>query len=493
MINRIKETFRLGSIYSLSSISQKIIGFVFLPIYTSYLSPTDYGVIALVGFVFGLINPIIFTPVISGFIRHYHEPNYKERREEMFFNVILFLFFQSLVVASVFFFFSTSFSTLILDNPDLYRVIQVYAITLVLSPVSKAIGRSILLQKKAVFFSIVNISNMVFTALFTLYCLIILNLGLMSLVYTALFTAVYQFLFFIPHFIQNSKPKFELSILKPLLAYGYPLILSALGLLIIEMSDRYMLRLYAGMEDVGVYSYAYKFASVLPIILLTPMKNIINPMIFEQEEDPESLKKYINKVTIYYLIIAVFVSLCISLFAKEMAMMMDTGGNFYTGWIAIPILLLGYIFHGLRDLVSKGMAMAKKNMIGGTFYLWASVLNVGLNFVLIPLFGIIGAATSTFAAYLLIVVLAIIYSKKYYQLNFDLVKMSSILVLGMLLYFPIILIGTLPILLSFFIKIGLIIAFVVVVFNSRILDKEDRSWMTIAFLSFIKKLRSKQA
>ena len=97
MKEEVRKMVSLGKFYLIGSLLEKSLPFLFLPIYTNYLTPADYGVLSLVTILVSWSGKVVAAPVGNGITRHYHNPDLQSVQKEMIFSGWLFTFGQSIV------------------------------------------------------------------------------------------------------------------------------------------------------------------------------------------------------------------------------------------------------------------------------------------------------------------------------------------------------------------------------------------------------------
>ena len=483
---KFKELISLGGIYSFGSVMEKALGFLFIPIYTTFLTTKDYGIIALVSITVNLVGPFISVPVNNGFVRHYYAPGYEHKRKEIFFNGILYVLIQSVIVGIVFYFVSSYLAELILGDRSLNHIVRIYAIILLLTPLKPILNTLIQIQKKAKLYVSLNLSRLLLSAGVIIYLLVVERMGVMALVYGALFIVSYDIIVLIPFLLKNIEFRINFFILKPLLSYGYPLILSSISMYLIQIGDRYVLRIFDTMSTVGLYSFGYSIGTLIIIFLVKPMKLIMNPLIYEMEHDESKLKKFVAISCNYFYIVALFFFLVLSVFAKDIIQLLARKEEFWGAWIIVPIIAFSYVLSGLRDLFGKGMIMAKKSFHSGGTYAVAAAINLGLNFLIIPYFGMLGAAFATMISFIVLTIISAHYSYKFYGLTFDFGKLVKITFIGLALYLLSFLGNFQPIYIGLLYKMCLLVSFPILLYVSGVFTETEKEYLS----DLIKRMKS---
>jgi len=245
-----------------------------------------------------------------------------------------------------------------------------------------------------------------------------------------LLIAIFGFLFFkkvFPdYFSLKSKSEFPV---KKLFLFGLSASMLSLGFLLIASTDTLVLTYFRSLSEVGLYN------AVLPIInlmLYLPIAAgiVILPMSGELwlKKDVGSLKFIIEKITKYLFIFLIPIGMILFLY-PELALRILFGQDFVLASSALMILSIGAIFYGISNFnlsVLFGVTGPKINTI-----IWASaaIFNVIANIILVPFYGIMGAAIATSISYILLFLLSSIFLYRRLEMPFDYKRYILIFVL----------------------------------------------------------------
>lgn len=185
--------------------------------------------------------------------------------------------------------------------------------------------------------------------------------------------------------------------LKRLIRYGLPLFPTNLASYILLASDRYILQHFSTLENAAIYTFAYKIAATLDVLITRPFELDWAPRRFKIAAQNDALRKY-EQALLFYLWIAILFGLCVivltPLFYNWIA-----PRAYWSGMKLVPLILLAYLIYGLSYPLNVGIMLK-----GRTQYLpiigWiAAVVCLGLNVWWIPRYGMWGAAWATIVAY----------------------------------------------------------------------------------------------
>ncbi len=434
IIDHIKRTIQLGSIYSIGSISQGALFVLLFPIYTSFLSPRDFGIIGLMSITVSLLTRFVSSPINSAFTRFYYAPEYKEKSGILLFNLFLWALLIITCCAVIFWRISEYLAEILLQNRDLAYLLKIYALILFLQPLSSLFLCLLRMLERAKYFVFTSISSLLLSAGLTLYLLIVLKKGVLALIVGNLLGLIVTVIMVLPVFIKRSTFKLSRSTLIPPLKYAYPLLLSEYSNLLIQSGDRYVLRIFNSVSMVGLYAFGYQIAGILQTALVTPLKQALQPVILKQEEDPEAIKGFLRVGATYFYLVGCTACLLISLFSREILMLFAQKEVFWAAWIIVPVITYSYVQHGLGNFVGWGMGLMKKSFHVSGIVLGAALVNIGLNFLFVPQWGMLGAAFATMLSYIVWNFLKAYYSAKFYDLHFEVRRILHVTGIGFGLY-----------------------------------------------------------
>ena len=433
-INLYTKAFRLGRTYLFGNIAQRASSIILIPLYTSYLNPKDFGILALMGITIDLLSRMVNEPIGSALGRYYYKPDYLSKNRILLFNLFLLLCLQTIALALVYWYFAKIICLILLSSEELLSLVQLYGFILILTPVSTYLLFFTRLREKAGFYVVISLIKLFLSAGLTIYLLVFVNQGVLSIIYGNILGLAFISLVCIPLLIQHADFKVSTSVIKEPLKFGYPMLLAGYSNFFIQLGDRYVLRIFTSVANVGLYSFGYKIGQLIEMILVTPISEAFTPTIRKLESDPDIQKRFLsNSATICYLI-GTYICLIMSLFSKEIVMVLARNPKFWPCWTIIPIVSFAYVQHALSSFLGWGMAMKNKPYhISGIMFI-SALVNLTLNFILIPIWGFMGAAIATLLSYFVWNSLKMYYSAKFYQLYFDIGRLSYITIIGIGLY-----------------------------------------------------------
>lgn len=391
------------SFFSLSQAINAFTNFGILALYTKVLPPADFGKISLIWIFITVAMIIIDGRLNVAFSIKF----YKVSKEESTKNIYSIFVYNLLVFSLVYFVF--------LLHPLLFQKILRIKITtsdlnivflLILFMILGSFYTNILIvsQKPKIYFFITLVFNTAIITSTVVY-LLILKSGYISYLKAYLVSYITISLIGLRYFYINYKPHrnvISLINLKELFKIGGPIIPNSLLLILLTWANRYILNLYSGLSIVGIFSVGYNFAELISYFIVNPFGQALAPVLFKQfTQSKDAYKETMSRVFKYYWLAMFCVMIAYFVILREVFQLF-IGAEYMEGYNIIAILLFGVIFSGVAtNILGATVVMKEKTGKMFLFTFISAFLNIGLNFILIPRYGMYGAAIATSLSYVL--------------------------------------------------------------------------------------------
>jgi O-antigen/teichoic acid export membrane protein len=258
--------------------------------------------------------------------------------------------------------------------------------------------------------------SLVLSLLFNIYFIAVRHVGVVGVLYSSLISSTVVTAPLAVYTIRNIRLSFSPAKLKGLVIFGAPLIITSIASFAVNFSDRFFLRHFATLSTVGVYALGYKFGFMLSLLVVQPFDTIWQARIYEIAKRNNSGEMF-SRLFEYYWLILVTAALGLSIVIKEVVALISSS-NFQDAYKVVPVVALAYVFQGTNRFVLAGTYIAKKTVWLAPVGLVTAAGNVGLNLLLIPRFGMMGAAWSTALSFLLMSVLSLTVSQRVYPIPY---------------------------------------------------------------------------
>jgi len=193
---------------------------------------------------------------------------------------------------------------------------------------------------------------------------------------------------------------FSRDLLRRMNHFGMPLVPSALALWAINFIDRIFIAQYKGQAEVGVYSVAVRISSAI-VFLMIAFRLAWPAFAYSIEDDREAKRTY-SYVLTYLLFVCSWVSLALGVLAPWLVQVLAPKHSFHRAADAVALLAFASTAYAGYTVVAIGIGRARQTQFNWIVSGAAAAVNVVMNVILIPPYGMIGAAISTAAAYLVL-------------------------------------------------------------------------------------------
>jgi O-antigen/teichoic acid export membrane protein len=229
--------------------------------------------------------------------------------------------------------------------------------------------------------------------------------------------------------VNFTRKSFSLSIFVSCYKFGFPLVWSEFGHLLLNYVDRYFIQFILGAAAVGIYSAGYNLGTYVTEGIIYPITYAMTPiymrLVFEKGE--EETKAFLGNAFRYYMLIALPAAFGFMGVGKDVIVVLATDKYGGAG-VIFPCIVLGQLIHYSTLILDVGLMIRKKTYIFSIVILLSVVLNVFFNVVLIPKYGILGAAVATLLSYLFYATVIVYYSFR--EFSFQIAWGSIILYLS---------------------------------------------------------------
>ncbi|ROL58095.1 hypothetical protein D9V86_11810, partial [Bacteroidetes/Chlorobi group bacterium ChocPot_Mid] len=261
--------------------------------------------------------------------------------------------------------------------------------------------------------------------------------------------------------------KFDFKLLWEMLKFGIPTIPAMLSGIILQVGDRWILKPMVSTMEFALYQCNYKLG--IPMIMLVSVFEYAwKPFYLSHYKDADA-KKLFARILTYFTMIAAVIFLVTSMFMDYLVRMPFVGGKFinpeyWSGMGIIPIVLFAYYFNGVYNNIACGFHIEKKTKYLPLAIGFGAILNIVMNFILIPFIGYWGAAWTTLGSYFISAVVLYIYSRKIYPIEYEWFRLIKIFLLTCGIYaLAMVLTADMPIIYSFIARVfGLVLFFVII-------------------------------
>jgi O-antigen/teichoic acid export membrane protein len=445
------------AMYGVSSIVGRLLGYLLVPLYTAVFQTGEFGVYSKLYAYVAFLNIVYTYGIETAFFRFA-----SKAKDNSYYNLALTsVIVTSSLLSGLIILFSQQIANAV-GYPDQVQLIRWLAIVIAIDAIVAIPFARLRLQKKAKKFALARIANIALNVLLNIFFLIFCkdiyegkylislkplidliyypSLGIGYIVLANLIANAAFFLLLYQEFAVY-RFRFDWDILKPMLIYGYPILIMGLAGTTNMMVDRLLLEeflpegFYPGKtsaEALGIYSACYKL-SIFMSLAIQAFRYAAEPFFFSQSEDKNApgtfalvMKWFIIVCAVIWLGVSVNLDV-ISLFLRR--------EEYRTGLAVVPILLLANLFLGVYYNLSIWFKLSDRTYFGTWITLVGAFISIAGNILLIPVLGYMGCAYTFLLSCLAMTIICYALGNKYYPIPYDL-KSAAIYIIsaGALIY-----------------------------------------------------------
>jgi O-antigen/teichoic acid export membrane protein len=460
MLKSIKTSFKDTVIYGLGNVAVKVVGLLLIPIYTNhkYFTTDQFGVYGVLEISAIILTAIMASALPQSLTRWYWDKDHKDNQKGIFFMAMATQIVVSLAFCLVLIPLSGSLSEMIFSKPDWAKVISYIIIASAIQAINNVVNTLMRLQSRSVLYTVTNIIKLVTVLVLTLYLILVRKMGLEGIYLAQIFGNGLVALILAGYTMRNCRFFFDWPILTSMNAYGFPLMLANFSAAALNAVDRFSLNGITVLKSVALYTLATKVTSVLKLVLVDSIKLAVGPMMIRRMDSPGN-KRFFSKVLLYSSYILMFGIVAVSLFSFEIIKVLAHSREFWGAVVIIPVLSLSIFFVNMKEITVYGLHIAKKTKIIGIIVALSTVISIGLNQLLIPLWDIQGSAIATLLSQLIYWYACYYYSQKVFYVPYEIRKISVMLIVGAALSFSGLLINGMSLFPRILLKTGCLFSF----------------------------------
>lgn len=415
-----------SSILVLSNICLKAINFFLLPLYTNKLTPEMIGVSDSITTLTGVILPLLTMGLDSAFSAFYFEREDRDRSKKVF-HTLTWTFIVIGFIPLLMMGLSVPLSHILFHTGD-----YAYIVACALASVSFNLwylpySLELRLENKMFLFGLSNLIASLSMVFLNVLFVNVMEFGASSLVLSTMIVHAESILVLL--IMVRSLPKkkyFDGKLLKQMMKFAVPLIPMTIMMWVLSLSDRYVLLHYHGSDAVGLYGIGLRFTNLLNVVI-SAVSMAYTTFAFSSKDDENAKRTYYYIYNIQsYLLLGV--SFTVGLFGKEIIQIM-TAESYSTSFEPLRDLMFAQTVYAMTTIVGYGIYFKKKSVYSLIAVTAGAVLNLGLNFLLIPQYGIRAAALTTLLGYILHYLLTLFFSKKLYPCKYGEIRVGIVFII----------------------------------------------------------------
>ena len=404
-----KDLIRKFSAFSIGPIAGALLGFLTVPIITHFISSAEYGKTSMFTLAQGAVSMLIYLGMDQAFVREFNQE--KENISRLMSNAII-IPIIFVIVLDAFILIKVEFiSNILFDSPHEYGSIYLMALMFPFMIMENFAMLKIRMEERGGLYSFFSVLLKLIVLLATITLFFLYEKSFRSVVYSMAVAEIVNGIilyFVIVNRLKLSIKYFDRGLLVKMLRFGLPLIPASLLGWILTSMDKIMLRTMCTYSELGLYTAAFKIVSVLSIVQ-TCFTLFWTPVAYRWYEEDVSKTRFeiINRLVSF-----IMTEMCLSLLLLKNLVAWILGQDFVNAIYIFPFILLYPIMYTISEATCVGIVFKRKTYYNILISSVAGMVNIGLNYMLIPVLYGKGAAIATGISYMVFFWMRTIISRK---------------------------------------------------------------------------------
>jgi O-antigen/teichoic acid export membrane protein len=425
-LGHLRRTMSSAGVYALASVAQSSLSFLLLPVYLDHLSAADYGVLELLSALTSILFAVLLVGLPSALTKVFHRDCRSESQRSRLLWTTLIVDLPVLVLgcgALSLFGNLVGRSLLGPDVPEAALMVRLVAANGVVASLVAIVLSSFRAQERATAYALLSVGQLLVNLMLNATFVAVLQLGVAGVLAGNLIANVAALPVALWWSRDRSRLAFDRDLVRPLLAFGLFIVPTALAGWINNLGDRYILNLFVEKAELGVYSLGYKIATVLHLGVVWPFQLAWPNVAFGIADDPEhraTFARTLSYLSTVLILGGVALSSAATALIPRLAPASYHGAESYVPWVTA-----GFAFYGVFYCVSPPLHLAGQTRLFPLFMGGSALLNLGLNLVLVPRLGGLGAAIATTASFAALGLATLAVAARLYRVQWEITRLAK--------------------------------------------------------------------
>ncbi len=421
-MNKYKRLVSNTLIFAAGTFTSKVLVLLLMPLYTSILSTEEYGISDLITQTANLIIPLACVGISDAIFRFTIDC---EDKKKVFSTAISVIFVGS--------------ALLVVLSPLLKLVgyfdgyVWLICAYVICANLHSACAQFVRAQGRSAAFAVQGIINTSLTIIYNIIFLVVFDMGVVGYVLSVVLadlTVTLGMFLILKLYREMSFRRFDRETLRDMLKFSIPYIPTSMLWLVTSVSDRFVVTYFCGEGVNGLYSAAYKIPTLLTLVCGVFIEAWQISAVRDGEAG-EARQSFFGTVYKDYLCVMIagasFLIASSQIFTKILL-----AESYFISWEYVPILAISTMFSALSSFMGSVYFLEKKSVYSMLTAFSGAVINVILNFVMIPKHGAMGASVATLISYMTVYAIRVVDTKRFVRFNTHDVKLTLNVILLLL-------------------------------------------------------------
>jgi O-antigen/teichoic acid export membrane protein len=394
----LKTLLRHSSIYLVGDLIRRSISVFLLPFYTRYLTPSDYGLLELLDLaITATVLLLGLSAAGEAMIRVYYEKDNEPQRNAVISSVLWIVLLIGTATSVLGAWAATPLSTILFHGAS-SELIRLAFFAMFFGCLCEVLMLYQQLKRRPMIFVGCSVLQTLATIGLNVYFIAYRHMGVWGFVCSKciVLSIASSVLLFLT--VREVSWHFHRATAHEIVRFGLPLIVGGLATFTIHFSDRFFITRSCTLAELGVYALAYKIGMLVSVLVGAPFNAVWNVTCYAELANP-SWRSQFARAFKYLALVSAFGAVGLSLFARPI-LHLAVPTQYFGAIALVPVIAAAYAIRTLGDFFPSILFIKKQSRLMSGLCGACATVNLGCNLMLIPRFGIQGAAWATLITWL---------------------------------------------------------------------------------------------
>jgi len=417
-------------LYAATGLLQQLVGFLLIPVYTRLIPPAEYGVLELLTAFLGVAMMCVTLGMSSAINKVYHRDcETPEQRRAVLSTAMLTVLPAMLLLCAAMLALARPASALLTGSEEHAGLLRIAAASSICYSLFALVLGGFRAEERVRAYSTLSIVQFSLALVLNLTLVVGARLGVRGVLLGNLTANAGALVVGLVLLGPGRRLAFDRRLVTPLLAFGIAVVPSMLSGWVMDVSDRYLLRLFRDLDEVAQYAVGYKFGLAVQLLVTWPFQLAWPAIAFGISREEGHERTYARVLT-YLVLVLTFILLGVTA-ASTSVLPVLVGEAYVVGCTVVPIIAAAYALNALQYCVSPGIHIGGRTRALSIVAVVAAAANLVFGLLLIPSLGMIGAAWATVCAYALAVAGAIWLAQRSHPVRYEYGRLARIAAAGL--------------------------------------------------------------
>jgi len=397
-------------LYGMGEVLSRLFTLLLLPVFTKYLTPADYGVISILTALGLLLTPVFSLGLGAAIAQIYFDGNNRERKDGTIGTTTALLAASTAVLVLGGIALSAPISSLLFNTQTYAGLVIVSIVTTAFTILAVPFRQRLQFEERATAYVVLSTLSIVATTAFSVVLVVGLRRGVHGVLEGSLAGQAVGFGLFAAFGSGGVRPRFDRPLVRELLKTSLPLVPAFGCLFLLQHGSKYLLQWLAGLDAVGLYTVGLNLGLVISLVV-TAFQTAWIPYFMSFAERRAEAEVVFGRVLTYYVLAIGGLSLAVFAVARPVVLLM-TAPPFHPAWRVVGVSATAQFLAGIYGVLLPGMYLAKEVQFTAALQGIAAAAVIVFGVLLIPRFGVGGAAASLVLSYLVLDVVQYVWNRR---------------------------------------------------------------------------------